>query len=90
MSVLHEFCLDLALRYFVLWSYSLNGFMGPLRTGLSEGAFCVLGDCRRERSRSLGCARDDGFSRDDNLSRGKAGFSTSRQLRFANLMLRSR
>jgi len=84
------FLVDLTLRYFVSSLYNLDGFMEPLRTGLSEGAFCVLGDCRRERSRSLGCARDDSFSRDDNLSRGKAGLSTSRQLRFANLMLRSR
>ena len=43
MSALHEFCLDLALRYFISLLYNLDGFMEPLRTGLSEGAFCVLG-----------------------------------------------
>jgi hypothetical protein len=36
-------CLDLALRYSVSSLYNLDGFMEPLRTGLSEGAFCVLG-----------------------------------------------
>jgi hypothetical protein len=57
VSALHEFCVDLALRYFVPFLYNLNGFMEPLRTGLSEGAFCVLGDCRGEKadpSASLG------------------------------------
>jgi hypothetical protein len=44
VSVLHEFWVDLALRYFVSFLYNLDGFMEPLRTGLSEGAFCVLGD----------------------------------------------
>jgi hypothetical protein len=51
------FCLDLALRYFVSFLYNLDGFMEPLRTGLSEGAFCVLGECRGEEadpSASLG------------------------------------
>ena len=43
MSALHVFLLDLALRYFVSFLYNLDGFMEPLRTGLSEGAFCVLG-----------------------------------------------
>jgi len=70
--------------------------MEPLRTGLSEGAFCVLGAVAREKCRSLGFARDDNrledesVSRDDNLSRGETqGPSTSHQVRFANLMLRS-
>jgi hypothetical protein len=43
VSALH-FLVDLALRYFVSCLYNLNGFMEPLRTGLSEGAFCVMGD----------------------------------------------
>jgi hypothetical protein len=43
VSAPHEFCVDLALRYFVPFLYNLDGFMEPLRTGLSEGAFCVLG-----------------------------------------------
>jgi hypothetical protein len=42
VSAPHEFCVDLALRYFVSFLYNLNGFMEPLRTGLSEGAFCLL------------------------------------------------
>jgi hypothetical protein len=66
VSAPQEFCLDLALRYFVSFLYNLDGFMEPLRTGLSEGAFCVLGIVAG-RSRSLGFARDDNCSRDDNL-----------------------
>ena len=57
MSALHEFLLGLALRYFVFCLYNLDGFMEPLRTGLSEGAFCVLGIVARENadpSASLG------------------------------------
>ena len=69
MSALREFCLDLALRYFVSFLYNLDGFMEPLRTGLSEGAFCVLGIVAREESRSLGFARDDNRLEDDNCSR---------------------
>ena len=45
----YMFLLDLALRYFVSCLYSLNGFMEPLRTGLSEGAFCVLGDLGKHK-----------------------------------------
>ena len=67
MSALQEFCLDLALRYFVSFLYNLDGFMEPLRTGLSEGAFCVLGFVARENadpSASLEmtiCLEDDNF-----------------------------
>jgi hypothetical protein len=77
VSALQEFCLDLALRYFVSFLYNLDGFMEPLRTGLSEGAFCVLGIVCAGKCRSLGFARDDNlleddsFSRDDSLSREK-------------------
>ena len=69
MSAPYMFCLDLALRYFVSFLYNLDGFMEPLRTGLSEGAFCVLAECRAGRSRSLGFARDDNLLEDDNVSR---------------------
>jgi hypothetical protein len=57
VSAPHEFLVDLALRYFVSFLYNLDGFMEPLRTGLSEGAFCVLGIVARENadpSASLG------------------------------------
>jgi hypothetical protein len=66
VSALQEFCLDLALRYFVSFLYNLDGFMEPLRTGIVRGGFLCLG--RRGE---------------------KAGPSTSHQVRFANLMLRS-
>ena len=62
--------------------------MRPLRTGLSEGAFCVLGDCRGDKCRSLGFARDDNLLGDDSflgmtICRGETqGLSTSHQVRF--------
>jgi hypothetical protein len=37
------FLVDLALRYFVSCLYNLDGFMEPLRTGLSEGLFVFWG-----------------------------------------------
>jgi hypothetical protein len=43
VSALHEFCLDLALRYCVSCVYNLNGFMEPLRTGIVRGGFLRLG-----------------------------------------------
>jgi hypothetical protein len=39
VSALHEFCLDLALRYFISFIYNLNGFMEPLRTDCPRGLF---------------------------------------------------
>jgi hypothetical protein len=57
VSVLHEFWVDLALRYFVSFLYNLNGFMEPLRTGIVRGGFLCLGHYRGEEadpSASLG------------------------------------
>ena len=71
VSAPHEFCLDLALRYFVSFLYNLDGFMEPLRTGLSEGAFCVLGHFG-ENARSLDFA--SGSLRESDAALGMTNF----------------
>jgi hypothetical protein len=78
------FLVDLALRYFVSCLYNLDGFMEPLRAGLSEGAFCVLGVVARGKCISLGFARDDKLLHGMTVFRG----GNARSLDFASGSLR--